>query len=72
MTWQWIVLQILLLLVTGFVFYMVGKRSGYKFGKTVTESELPIMMRLRVLQTGRCPVCDTVHGNMVQCCKRGD
>lgn len=72
MMWQWIVVSVLVATLAGMASYLIGKRVGYLLGRNQSESELPILMRKQVLLTGKCPVCDARHGNVVQCFKRGD
>lgn len=74
MIWQWLLIGWIVMTLTSFGFYLIGKRRGYRDGKLRARVEEPIRMRLQVLQNGGCPICGAVYrkADVVECCKRGD
>lgn len=48
------VIMLLLFFLFGFI---IGKREGYKKGYRLGNSYSPIEIRIKMLKTGVCPIC---------------
>jgi hypothetical protein len=58
MQWQWIVSAVMALGVVLLCAFRAGKLTGYKAGYARATAEAPLLMRLKALERGHCPVCD--------------
>lgn len=72
MGWQWGLVFGSVLSLLCLVVYQLGRKSGRREGREHAQALVPLALRVQVLRTGRCPVCDTQHVNVIQCPKRGD
>jgi hypothetical protein len=59
-TIQMSILMLLVIFAAILLGYATGRRAGMKQGRQLGAAQAPLSLRRQALQSGQCPICDTV------------